>query len=244
MRDLDGTFVPLVFWYGRTHIARTTYYTETILRHFPLKVGDHLEELWGIHQLGEIMQCSLTNKRKNGHQSGDNTTHMTPEDESRFREIHAKYGNYIFFDHNSHRSKCTPPVDNLNFEQYEVIYHLSGRKALAGTTSVSGAEIFVDRSQIHHSPAVRSYAPQGSSFTTARRAIAFVPGLEFPPEKERQQRVVQGNGEVVQSKPVSKRKFKQRCFHCGEKGHSFKYCPDAVSRNEFALSKPEVLYLS
>mmetsp|Transcript_21330 Transcript_21330/g.43797 ORF Transcript_21330/g.43797 Transcript_21330/m.43797 type:complete len:486 (+) Transcript_21330:101-1558(+) len=241
--DLDGTFVPLIFWYGRTHIARTTYYTDMILRHFPLNVGDHLEELWGTRQLREILQCSAKTKSKNGHESEDNTAQTSPDDvESRFRKVHDKYGNYVFFD-NSHSSKCTPPAKDVNFEQHEVIYHLSGRKARAATNNASEAEINYSF-QIHQSPSVQRYAPQGTSFTTARRALALVPGLEFPHTKECQQELCQSESDVSQLRPIPKRIFKQRCFHCGEKGHSFKYCSASVSRDDEVQSKTEVLDLS
>lgn len=180
----SGSFIPLVFWYGRTHLARTTYYTDFILQQFPkLQVSDHLEEKLGTVQLGEI-----------------NEIKGADDFEDEFRRVHAKYGNYVFFDND------TPE------EQTEVLYHMSGRKVRAATKSTPPEQEI----QQLYADSQRNdtyFNPHADSFTTARRSIASVPGLEFVPSEK-------NSGS---SKPP--KKFKQNCFHCGKKGHSFKFCP-------------------
>lgn len=182
----SSKLVPLVFWYGRTNLGRTSYY-EQILKMFPkLKVSDHLEELLGTQQLDEL------NKIK-----GRNDVDF--EDE--FRRVHAKYGNYVF----------------VSQTQTEVLYHMSGRKVrAANTASSSSSETNLQRS----GPADnndRVFNPQANSFTTARRSVAKVPGLEF---------ITSEKGDRTMQK-----KFKQNCFHCGKKGHSFKFCPSLKEEN-------------
>ena len=109
--SLDGELIPLVFWYGRTHIARTSYYTDLILGR-ELKQGDHLEELWGVHQLNEILEL----KKKLSIDVDDNNNF-----ETQLKMLHAPYGNFVFFEHDV----------NGNVQQKEVLYHMNGRKVRA-----------------------------------------------------------------------------------------------------------------
>jgi hypothetical protein len=195
-----GSFIPLVFWYGRTHLARTSYYTSFILKQFPnLQVSDHLEELFGTVQLNELHKIK-------GRQHNF-------EDE--FRRVHEKYGNYVFFDKNNPE------------EQTEVLYHMSGRKVRAATTNYSTPteqELPPQTSQDteRSSSNNTSFTPHANSFTTARRSIASVPGLEFVTLEKK-------NGSSSSKTPP--KRFKQNCFHCGKKGHSFKFCPAIKEEN-------------
>ncbi len=181
-----GNFIPLVFWYGRTHLARTSYYTNFILAQCPnLQVSDHLEEIFGTVQLNELNKIEKLSE---------------DEFEDEFRKVHQKYSNYVFFDND------TPE------EQMEVLYHMSGRKVRAATNSTPSEQIIPQPNNKDAPRSNASFNPQPNSFTSARRSIAKVPGLEFVPSTS-------GSG----SKTT--KKFKQNCFHCGKKGHSFKFCP-------------------
>jgi len=192
--SLDGELIPLVFWYGRTHIARTSYYSDKILCR-ELKQGDHLEELWGVHQLKEILEL----KKKLSIDVDDNNNF-----ETQFKMLHAPYGNYVFFEHDV----------NGNVQQKEVLYHMNGRKVRATTSS--GKSIHYSTSgdvTSSSSTTQNSFNPQANSFTIAKSTVAVVQGLEYVDDSS-------------QTKSSSKqKKFKQNCFHCGEKGHSKKFCP-------------------
>jgi len=189
--SLDGELIPLVFWYGRTHIARTSYYKDKILCR-ELKQGDHLEELWGVHQLNEILEL----KKKSSTDVDNNNFEM------QFKMLHAPYGNYVFFEHD---------VDE-NIQQKEVLYHMNGRKVRATTSDKSMHSTTGDITS-SSSTTQTSFNPHRNSFTTAKSTVAVVPGLEYVNDSS-------------QTKPSSKqKKFKQNCFHCGEKGHSKKFCP-------------------
>ena len=202
---LKGTFVPLAFWYGRTHVARWEYYTDKILIEYPLRSGDHLEEIWGTKQLKDIMECK-----------------SEAEIYSSFLVVHAKYGNFVFFESSD---------ENDDGNQQEVLYHLSGRKARAVSTSPQNMEVLMTSftSPRRITSPQTAFNPYGESFTTARRATAVVPGLQVVAD-------VSPNGNSIMKQPNGR--FKQRCFHCGEKGHSFKYCPSFSKEEE---SNPPVL---
>lgn len=187
--QMQGDFIPLIFWYGRTHIARTSYYTEKILSPpwHRISCGDHLEEIWGTKQLNEIVELQKLKE--------DDALF-----EAQFKHLHAKYGNYVFFENSGNEQ-----------QQEEVLYHVSGRKVHAANVTPADNTV--------HTPAVvgninsdekATFDPQKHSFTTARRAMAVVPGLTFAP---------QADGQPKNFKPQSK--FRQRCFHCGEKGKYF-----------------------
>lgn len=189
--NVSGTFIPLVFWYGRTHLARTSYYagascpssttTVSILGEFTLKAKDHLEELWGTKQLHEIMELK---KRAN-----DDATMV-----NRFAEIHAKYGNYVFFENGA----------NGEIEQREVLYHLSGRKVVASDESPSDSRAFATIGG--NNQETNTFNPQPNSFTQAHRVVAVVPGLKIAPNP------------ATNRDFKAKSRFRQNCFHCGEKG--------------------------
>ena len=185
-----GEFIPLVFWYGRTHIARTTYYTDMILKQFPLKVGDHLEEIWGTTQLNEILEL------KKLHDGNDDFA-------NRFKVLHATYGNYVYFENDQ--------------QQEEVLYHMSGRKvrAAAPTRASDNRVHSTTNADGNNNSEKSNFNPQDKAFTTARRAMAVVPGLHFMEEEDDDQR----------EQPKQRSRFRGKCFHCGENGHSFKFCP-------------------
>ena len=204
--SIKGRFVPLMFWYGRTHIARWEYYTQKILSEYPLHSGDHLEEIWGTAQLKHLMGL----KKKDSSDDFDFS----------FRQVHELYGNYVFFERS---------LEDDAIEEKEVLYHLSGRKARAVPSSQSDATNLMPSVPIaKNSTRKQSFTPHDNSFTTARRATAVVPGLEIVTTSSSQ-------------KPP-KGRFKQRCFHCGEKGHSFKYCPNGDRKSN--MPEMEVLNLS
>ena len=188
----SSKFVPLVFWYGRTNIARKSYYSQIFERFPNLKVSDHLEELLGTQQLNEL------NKIK-----GKNDVDFDDE----FRRVHARYGNYVFFDSSNSQT------------QTEVLYHMSGRKVRAANTALSSSsETDIQRSGPADNYDTGVFNPHANSFTTARRSVAKVPGLEFITSEK-------GDRTNIQ------KKFKQNCFHCGKKGHSFKFCPSLKEEN-------------
>lgn len=176
----DTTFklVPLIFWYGRTHLSYTDHYNNNILDR-PLKTGDHLEELLGVVELEDIRQRGM-------------------------KEAHSEWGTFV-----------------LDQGCGEVIYHLSGRRARAAAPPTDSSQQqqrdtnqrLEQQSQSPTTSSALTGEPTNDhgSFTTARSCRAIVPGLEIVSE-------VQG------SKPQGK-KFKQKCFHCGLKGHSYKWCP-------------------
>jgi len=181
---LEYSLIPLVFWFGRTAISRTDYYTDFVLDR-PLRLGDHLEELLGVKQLRDMQQRGPAN-------------------------AHPLWGNFV--------------LD----QGREVLYHLSGRRARAAKSVIGenkplSSPIGPDASA-HATPSndtkrdLPAKAPTNDdcgSWTTARSARAVVPGLEL---------IRDGDGG---EKEAPKGKFKQRCFRCGEKGHSYKWCPTA-----------------
>ena len=180
--------VPLIFWYGRTHLSYTDHYTSKILNR-PLKIGDHLEELLGVVELEDIRRRGM-------------------------EEAHKDWGTFV-----------------LDQGCGEVIYHLSGRRARAATgieasrqqqqqqagdnhkqqAQINSEGISVFPTTFNEQPEEEPPSHSAGSFTTARSCRAIVPGLEIV-------------SEVRSSKPQGK-KFKQKCFHCGLKGHSYKFCP-------------------
>ncbi|CAB9526080.1 expressed unknown protein [Seminavis robusta] len=194
--------VPLVFWYGRSHLSYTDHYRNTILNnnHRPLQVGDHLEELLGVAQLHDIQRRGM---------------------ETAFSD----YGTYVL-----------DPGDGK-----EVIYHLSGRRVRAAATTTTeqqqqqqqdatmgheeGATISPqeknDTTTIH--PQQQGQPP--GSFTTARSCRAIVPGLEIVSDYQ------DNNNQSTTANKAPKGRFKQKCFHCGNKGHSYKYCPNMTNND-------------
>ena len=183
--NLDGSLIPLLFWYGRTAIARTDYYTHFVLKEErTLRVGDHLEELLGVNQLRDIQKRGVA-------------------------EVHPLWGNFV--------------LD----QGQEVLYHLSGRRVRAAAADPSSDEMLHNGHKLHspkvnESDTLPGQAPTDEScrsFTTARSVRAVVAGLEIIPKEESNVDTV-GDG-------APRGKFKQRCFRCGEKGHSYRYCPDA-----------------
>jgi hypothetical protein len=214
----NGRFIPLVFWYGRTQIARWEYYTKRILVKYPLCCGDHLEEIWGTRQLKDLMELKKNND--------------VDKFRASFREVHTGYGNYVFFE-------STDGCDDESNQQ-EVLYHLSGRKARAVSSSSSDVSDLIKcdggvTKAAYSVPKHSAFAPHGNSFTTARRATAVVPGLEL--------NAATSTSDNKKIKPPLG-KFKQRCFRCGEKGHSFKYCPTFAEDEESKLPEMEVLNLT
>ena len=176
--DLKGSVIPLLFWYGRTAISRTDYYTDYVLKERTLRLGDHLEELLGERQLRDI--------QKNG-----------------MEEAHPRWGNFV--------------LD----QGKEVIYHLSGRRVRAADPNKEGVDKSCGDAVASSGTAATEQLPGQAptdesceSFTTARSVRAIVPGLEIIPSER-------NDG------PKRGGKFKQKCFRCGKKGHSYRFCPDA-----------------
>jgi hypothetical protein len=208
MDDSCFKLVPLVFWYGRTHVARSDYYRDFVLKNRTLRVGDHLEELLGETQLRDILQNGMS--------------------------AHEPYGNYVL-----HSNSQEGNNNNSNNKEEEVLYHLSGRRAVEevvveqdnhtnpGTSSDNSNLVDPknDRRKIlltdnHHHHHHDTTAVGNNSFTTARSCRAVVPGLSLPPLP------------TTTRTSAPKGRFKQKCFHCGVKGHSFKFCPDRSLRPE------------
>lgn len=117
---------------------------------------------------------------------------------------HPKYGNYV--------------LD----QGEEVLYHLSGRKVRSSTTTKSAPDDSgcegKGKGESCFTLALTKISRCEESFTTAQSARAFVPGLEL----------IQDPTATLGSNSVGlppKGRFKQRCFHCGVKGHSYRWCP-------------------
>ena len=180
--NLKGSVIPLLFWYGRTAISRTDYYTDFVLKERTLRVGDHLEELLGEKQLRDIQERGV-------------------------EAAHSQWGNFV--------------LD----QGREVIYHLSGRRVRAADPNKESVDRS-DRDKFASSamgvtntlPGKAPTDESCGSFTTARSVRAIVPGLEIIPS-ERKDGGARG-------------KFKQKCFLCGKKGHSYRFCPDAREGNQ------------
>eukprot|EP00563_Minutocellus_polymorphus_P000202 CAMPEP_0181041966 /NCGR_PEP_ID=MMETSP1070-20121207/11891_1 /TAXON_ID=265543 /ORGANISM="Minutocellus polymorphus, Strain NH13" /LENGTH=374 /DNA_ID=CAMNT_0023120133 /DNA_START=149 /DNA_END=1273 /DNA_ORIENTATION=- len=185
VNNLDGSLVPLLFWYGRTAISRTDYYTQFVLKGPTLRVGDHLEELLGVKQLRDIQKRGMA-------------------------VAHPLWGNFV--------------LD----QGREVLYHLSGRRVRAtadpssenGGAGVGDGPDFIS-TEVRARDTLPGQAPTDEackSFTTARSVRAIVPGLEIIPTKRKD------NADDDLATPSGK--FKQKCFQCGKKGHSYRFCPD------------------
>ena len=96
------------------------------------------------------------------------------EDEDSFRDafgkLHTTYGNCVLFENAAQGD-----------DSQEVLYHLSGCKVQATTTNeMAGGHEMVTQEK---SDEKVTFEPKENSFTTARRAMAVVPGLEFISEK-------------------------------------------------------------
>ena len=198
VKTLDHPLVPLIFWYGRTHVTYSDYVRSHCLnRH--LAKGSHLEELLGEKQLHDIL--------------------------SRGMGAHMQYGTYV--------------LD----QGKEVLYHVSGRRAQQASTndssrSTNDIHTTMQDYQSNLEGTTVQHAALEGSFTTARSCRAVVPGLTFPVEQEENRETY--NGTTTHKKP-----FKQRCFHCGEKGHSKKFCPKKEeSRLDRSAAKIEIIDLS
>ncbi|MGK3740892.1 MAG: hypothetical protein ACI90V_007742 [Bacillariaceae sp.] len=198
VKNLDCPLVPLVFWYGRSHITYSDYVRSHCLnRH--LAKGSHLEELLGEKQLHDIL--------------------------SRGMVAHKEYGTYV-----------------LDQGKKEVLYHVSGRRAQQASTNDSSRSTndIHTTVQDHQSSLVGTtvqHAALEGSFTTARSCRAIVPGLTFPVEQEE-------NRETNNVTSAHRKPFKQRCFHCGEKGHSKKFCPKKEELDNPSAAKIEIIDLS
>ena len=114
---------------------------------------------------------------------------------------HAKYGTWVL-------DELTP-----------AIYHLSGRRALAISSSmVSGSQITEDNGA-SSGPVLDAGSLAGSNSGT-QSFVAKVDGLQRPGLVAPSQ---QGGSGPESQKPTYN--FRGLCFHCNLKGHSFKFCP-------------------
>lgn len=193
----DAKLVPLIFWYGRSHLSYTEHYRSTILNR-PLQQGDHLEELLGVAELEDIKSRGM-------------------------KEAFPDYGTYV-----------------LDQGCGEVIYHLSGRRVRAATEeqststqqqSASGGDT-TGSTSLNSNSICPSSTPIDGSWTTARSCRAIVPGLE----------IVSPEAQSANNKKP-KGKFKQKCFHCGQKGHSKAFCP-LLDNSEDGSTQTETIDLS
>jgi len=202
VKGLKFPLIPLIFWYGRSHITYSNYVRSHCLnRH--LAKGSHLEELLGEAQLHDIL--------------------------SRNMAAHKEHGTYV--------------LD----QGKEILYHVSGRRArqtitnncpTLKRTSVQDHQVNLEGStaNIIHSKTQRTLE---GSFTTARSCRAIVPGLTFPSKQEE-------NKVTNEVTSAHRKPFKQRCFHCGEKGHSKKFCPEKEESllHDLSASTVEIIDLS
>mmetsp|Transcript_60295 Transcript_60295/g.147964 ORF Transcript_60295/g.147964 Transcript_60295/m.147964 type:complete len:376 (-) Transcript_60295:120-1247(-) len=133
----------------------------------------------------------------------------------------------IISDPKSHKNYGTYVLD----QQVEVIYHLSGRRARRATTEEEQNENNRKSCSANNSS---NMVPQPTvmegAFTSARTCRATIPGLVFMSEGEQQD----------ERKQLPK-KFKGRCFHCNERGHSKIHCPRMTSADK---RRTEVIDLS
>ena len=183
VKSLTDPLVPLVFWYGRSHVTYSDYVRSHCLNR-ELAQGSHLEELLGEKQLHHILKHGM--------------------------EAHKTYGTYV--------------LD----QGKEVLYHMSGRRVRAADendtnndrsrTSMQNLESDFESTRVINAH-ITTHQPLEGSYTTARETRAKVPGLAFFCDEDEEK--VRKNLE----KATNKKPFKQRCFHCGEKGHSKKFCP-------------------
>jgi hypothetical protein len=117
----------------------------------------------------------------------------------------------------------------------EVIYHLSGRRAIAcqelDKVSVDIEAESFDAPIIHREGPCTP--PLEGAFTTARSCRAIVPGLK----------ILSGDsiGKDKNNVRPPTKQFKQRCFHCGEKGHSKTFCPHREDQTDY--DKVEIINL-
>ena len=116
----------------------------------------------------------------------------------------------------AHRQYGTYVLD----QKIEVLYHLSGRRARQAADNhhqqtTLGEITLRDCTKSQG----QKFQPLASSFTTARSCRAVVPGLVLTMTDEKT------------TNPSSK-KFKQKCFRCGMKGHSKKFCPQKDPQEE------------
>ena len=187
----EMSLVPLVFWYGRTHISTAEYFRKVIFQtKCPnLSPKDHLEELLGPTQLADILE--------------------------RGTHAHAEYGTYVIQPNQKDQNGIVK-------EEKEVLYHLSGRRARATNEQEDNTSPALTRITTESQTSSTLKAVYGNSFTHARSCKAIVPGL-----------TIVGNDSSDKPKNQQK-KFKQKCFHCGQKGHSFKFCPENQGEHTIA----------
>mmetsp|Transcript_29999 Transcript_29999/g.62724 ORF Transcript_29999/g.62724 Transcript_29999/m.62724 type:complete len:409 (-) Transcript_29999:2171-3397(-) len=183
VESLKDPLVPLIFWYGRSHVTYTDYVRSHCLNR-ELAPGSHLEELLGEKQLHHIIKHGMG--------------------------THRDFGTYV--------------LD----QGKEVLYHMSGRRVRAADENDAKEEDAHTSTQNQETtsdlaPALTTHGtkqePYKGSFTTARETRAKVPGLAFLSTEDDQK------DEKNKTKPMKRKPFKQRCFFCGEKGHSKKFCP-------------------
>jgi len=223
--------IPLIFWYGRTHLSYAQHYRTNILHQQPpLKVGDHLEEILGVQQLRDI--------QKRG-----------------FQQAFPKYGTYVLdqgigevlYHLSGRRARAaTETMDTTMQNDSEDNKKDTTKKTpvpsldtTAGTASLASSTFSSSSSNPADDIIVATQAEptnsndKATSFTTARSCQAIVPGLEIIPSSS--------SNKAGDNKKQTTTTFKQKCFHCGIKGHSYKYCPSMTTQSK---PKTETIDLS
>jgi len=206
VKGLNDPLVPLVFWYGRTHVTYSDYVRSHCLNR-ELAQGSHLEELLGESQLRHILKHGV--------------------------DSHRAFGTYV--------------LD----QGREVLYHMSGRRVRAvdendaSSPSSRGKDDTQATTTTTTTTTIKARDPLEGSFTTARETRARVPGLAFLGVDDDHDDGPSDRAAEKGADPADARRkpFKQRCFHCGEKGHSKKFCPRRRAESPSSRPPSEIIQL-
>jgi len=163
VKYLKYPLVPLIFWYGRSHVTYSDYVRSYCLNR-PIRKGTHLEELLGESQLNDIRSRGLV--------------------------AHKEYGTYVLDQgvevlyHVSGRRAISinPSYDRKQTGEGKIGLHNSFQINNGSNYSLkstqddqAGLEKQIVSKNLDSAPQVLE-----GSFTTARFCRAIVPGLSFP----------------------------------------------------------------